>query len=183
MGTGFSTLAHVNVDGSFTWTDVPAGRYFVQLSDSSAMPDWFLKSLVAGGRDAGDSGFNVNGGTTTVDLVASERGAAIDGIVTNQKDEPCSDATVVAVPEARFRNHPDRYRKTATDQAGRFTLRGLPPGSYTVFSWESVDGEAYYNPDFLRAYEGQGKAVRLGEAERVSMQIKSIPGGDEQTPQ
>ena len=129
----FSTLAHVNADGSFEWKNVPAGRYSVQIPEANAMPDWFLKS-VAAGRDAADSGFSVSGGTTTLDLVASANGAVAEGIATNQKDEPVADAVIVAVPEARFRSRPDRYHKALADQSGRFTLRGLPPGDYTLFA-------------------------------------------------
>ena len=176
---GFSTLAHVNADGSFEWKNVPAGHYSIQLSDASAMPDWFLKSVTAG-RDAVDSGFSVSGGTTSVDLVASANGAVTEGIATNQKDEPVADAVVAAVPEARFRSHPERYRKAVTDQSGHFILRGLPPGDYTLFAWESVDGDAYYNPEFLKNYEGQGKALSLTEGERKSLQLKAIPAAEDQ---
>ena len=178
MQEDFSTLAHVNADSSFEWKNVPAGRYSVQISDASAMPDWFLKSVTAG-RDGADSGFSVSSGTTTLDLVASANGAVADGIATNQKDEPVPDAVVVAVPEAHFRSHPDRYRKAVTDQSGRFILRGMPPGDYTLFAWESVDGEAYYSPEFLKTYEGQGKALILSEGERQSIRIKAIPAPDQ----
>ena len=192
---GFPTLAHVNADGSFEWKDVLPGHYSVQISDSSAMPDWFLKSEATGSREVSDSGFSVGGGTTTLDLLASANGAAVDGVVTNQKDgsrkdgsrndgsekdEPVADAVVAAVPEARFRSHPDRYRKAVTDQSGRFTLRGLPPGDYTLYAWESVDGEAYYNPEFLKTYEGQGKPLHVNEGDRTSLPLKAIPVPDDQ---
>jgi len=134
----------------------------------------------AGGRDATDSGFSVSGGTTTLDLVASANGAVAEGAVTDQKDEPVADVVVIAVPEARWRSHPDRYRKASTDQSGRFTLRGLPPGDYTLFAWESIDGEAYYNPEFLKSYDGQGKALHVNEGDRMSVQLRTIPAVEDQ---
>src|SRR5580704_3628659 len=180
MGEGVSTLAHVNGDGSFEWKNVPAGHYYVQISDASTMPDWFLKSVAAGGRDVADSGFNISGGTTQLDLVASANGAVAEGVATNQKDEPAADAVIVAVPEARFRGHPDRYRKAVADQSGRFSLRGLPPGEYSLFAWESVEVEAYLDPEFLKSYEGQGKALHVSEGDRASMQLRTIPTAEDQ---
>jgi hypothetical protein len=178
---GFASMpAEVHADGSFEWKDVAPDRYFIQLAEQGAAPDWFLKSVSAGGRDASESGFAVGGGTSTLDVVASANGASIEGAATNAKDEPVADAVVVAVPEARFRKLPDHYRKVVTDQSGHFRLRGLPPGSYTILAWESVDGEAYYNSDFLKNYEGHGKALHLAEGEHTTLQVKVIPEREDQ---
>jgi hypothetical protein len=179
MGDGFSRLAHVAADGAFEWKSVPPGTYYVQLAgDGNA--DWYLKSVVAGGHEAGDSGISVSGGSVVADLVASANGGVVEGVVTNSKGEAVANAVIVAVPEARLRGRVDRFRKTVSDQSGRFTLRGVTPGEYTVFAWESVDDEAYYNPEFLRSYEGQGSALRVGDGERKSLQVQVIPEAEEQ---
>jgi hypothetical protein len=180
LADGFSPLAQVNLDGSFEWKNVPAGRYTVQISDASEMPEWFLKSIAAGGRDVLQSGLSVSGGAIALDMVASDRGATAEGIVTDAKDAPVADSLVVAVPEASFRNHPERYRKTNSDQSGRFTLRGLPPGDYTLFAWESVEGEAYLNPEFLRMYEGQGKGLHGKEGEGATVRLRVIPASSDE---
>jgi len=185
MGEGFSHLAHVAADGTFEWKSVPPGNYYVQLAGEGGMNDdmngnLFLKSALAGGREVGDAGVSVNGGAVLLDLVASGDGGVVEGVVTNQKGEPVANAVVVAVPETRLRARVERYRKTVSDQSGRFTLRGVEPGDYTLFSWESVEGEAYYNPEFLKNYEGQGSGLRVSEGERKSVRVGVIAGGEEQ---
>ena len=177
-GAGFSNLSHVGADGSIQWTDVPPGNYYVQIVGASE--DWFVKSAAAGGRDISDSGISVNGGTVVLDLVASSNGGIVDGVVVDSKGKPVADAVVVAVPEPRLRGRVDRYRKTVTDQSGHFSLRGIRPADYSLFAWENVDGEAFYNPDFLKAYEGQGSALRVDEGERKSLQVDVIPTTEEQ---
>jgi len=181
LGQGFSNLAQLMPDGSFEWKDVPPGEYYVQLaSEIGEKRDWFVKSELVGGRLADDVGISVNGGAVVVDLVVSAGGAVVDGVVTNAKGEPVADAVIVSVPEARLRGRVDRYRKTVSDQGGRFTLRGIPPGDYTLFAWESVDGEGYYDPEFLKSCEGQGSRLRLNEGDRKSVQLRAIPSAEEQ---
>jgi uncharacterized protein (DUF2141 family) len=173
----FSNLAHVAADGSFQWTDVPPGNYSVQVLEDPT-GDWFVKSVVAGSRDVNDSGISVNGGTIALDVILSSNGGMADGQVLDSKNQPVADAVVVAVPEARMRGRVDRYRKTVSDQSGHFTLRGIRPGDYTLFAWESVEGEAYYNPDFLKNYEGQGSSLHVSEGEQKSMQLTVIPDAE-----
>jgi hypothetical protein len=171
VGDAFTNLAHVAADGNFEWKNVPPGRYAVQFAgDGGATGDLFVKSVTAGGRDVADSGISVSGGAVVVDLVASAAGALVDGVVTDGKGAPVPNGVIVAAPELRLRTRPDRYRKTVSDQSGHFTLRGIPPGAYTLLAWESVEGEAYYNPEFLKNYEGQGSALRIGEGERKKLQ-------------
>jgi hypothetical protein len=177
----FSNLALVAPDGSFQWSDVPAGTYYVLVvGDSAVNAGWFVKSVVAGGNDISESGLTVNGGTIAMDMVISANGGTVEGVAVDHKGEPLANAIIVAVPEARWRNRTDRYRKTVADQNGRFSLRGIHPGDYTLFAWESVDGEAYYNPDFVKASEGQGSALRISEGDRKSLELEAIPAVEKQ---
>jgi hypothetical protein len=172
----FSNLAHVSRDGSFQWTEVPAGSYYVQvMGDTTANEGWFVKSVMAGGRDVNESGITVDGGTVSLDLVISANGGVVEGVAVDRKGEPVANAVVVAVPEARMRPRIDHYRKTVADQTGRFSVRGLRPGDFTVFAWENVEDEAFYNPDFLKLFEGRGSALHVSEAERKSLQLEAIP--------
>jgi protocatechuate 3,4-dioxygenase beta subunit len=177
---GFSNLSHIAADGSFTWKNVPAGRYFFVLSTGGDAPsDWFLKSGTAGGRDILDSGFEISGGSVGLDLVASGKGAVVDGAVTNHKGEPVDNATVVLIPDPRFRSRMDRFRTSVTDQTGRFALHAISPGTDTLLAWESVDGDEYYDPEFLKGYEARGQMLRLAEGDHDSVRIEAVPSPED----
>ena len=181
MGDGFSSLAHVAADGSFEWKNVPPGNYYVELvGEGGTNFDLFLKSATAGGHDVDEAGISVSGGAVALDLLASANGASAEGVVTDQKGEPVANAMIVAVPEPRLRGRVERYRTTESDQSGRFALHGIQPGDYTLFAWENVEGEAYYNPEFLKTYETQGSALRVSEGDRKTMQLVVIPEAEEQ---
>jgi protocatechuate 3,4-dioxygenase beta subunit len=181
FGDRFMNFTRVTPDGSFEWKEVPAGDYDVHLvGETDSVQDWFVKSALAGGREAGDAGLSINGGSLVVDVTVSLEGAMLDGVVADAKGEPLPNAVVVAVPDARFRTRADRYRRTISDQSGHFTMHGVRPGDYSLFSWESMDGEAYYNPEFLKSYEGQGSALHVGEGEHKSVQVVAIADSDEQ---
>jgi len=175
MGEGFSPVARVAADGSFEWKNVPPGTFYMQFIDGTSSSDWYLKSVLAGGRDVNELGLSVDGGALVLDVLASSAGAKVEGLASDEKGQPVANAVVVAVPEPRLRAREDRFFKTATDQSGRFTLRGVPPGEYTLYAWESVDGDSYLDPNFLKNYQGQGSALHLGEGERKSSQLQIIP--------
>ena len=174
-GSGFSPTAEIARDGTFQWTNVPPGSYSIHLGvEPSSSADWFLKSVVAGGRAADLSAISVGGGVIGLDLVASANGGIVEGIVTDSQGKPVPDAVVVAAPEAQLRSHSDRFRQTLSDQRGRFSLRGIPPGQYSLFAWDSVEGDAYYDPDFLKNYEPEASPLGVAEGDRKSLPLQVI---------
>jgi len=62
-----------------------------------------------------------------------------------------------------------------SDQNGHFTLMGLTPGVYQLFSWESMDAGAQYDPDFLKQHEQQGKLVHVAESSSQDVDVRLIP--------
>jgi hypothetical protein len=175
MGDGFSHVTHVAADGSFEWKNVPPGTFYIQFIDGTSSSDWYMKSALAGGRDVNESGISVDGGAMMLDLLVSSNGPAVEGTASDQKGQPVANAAVVAVPELRLRSREDRFFKTATDQSGHFVLRALPPGEYTLFAWESLDGDSYLDPNLLKNYQSQGSALHLGEGERKTVPLQVIP--------
>jgi hypothetical protein len=179
-----ANVAHVAPDGSFEFKEIPPGDYYIVVGGngeiSAASEDWYVKSIAAGGRDLTDAPLNVNGGSVPLDVVVSSNGGVAEGVAADSKGNPVPDAVVVAVPEARLRSRIDRYRETVTDQSGRFTLRGLRPGDYTLLAWQSVEGDAYYNPDFVKSYESQGTPIHVNEGEHKSAQLQVIADPENQ---
>jgi hypothetical protein len=67
------------------------------------------------------------------------------------------------------------YKQTFTDQNGRYSLPSLAPGDYRLFSWESIESFAHYDPDFVQQYEQQGKIVHVPESSSQNVDVRLIP--------
>ena len=62
-----------------------------------------------------------------------------------------------------------------TSPSGRFVLRGVAPGEYTLFAWEVVDRDAYMNPDFVQQYQDRGKEISVEPSAHLTTQLQLIP--------
>jgi hypothetical protein len=65
---------------------------------------------------------------------------------------------------------PDR----ATDNVQIFR-RGIPPGEYKLFAWDTIEPNAWLNPEFMLDDEELGAAATVGPSEKLSAQIRLIP--------
>lgn len=171
-----SEQGRVKADGSFELQNVSPGTYTVTVAGGSgSFRDYFLKKVIAAGRDVTDTGLIVPGGAAfSMNVIVSPAAASVLGTVLDDKNQPVGNATVVAVPDPAHQGQLERYQQAMTDQRGHFTLRGLTPGAYTVFAWEHVEEGAYYDPDFLKDYEPRGETVHLAEWGRQTVLLKVL---------
>jgi hypothetical protein len=175
------TNVRLKPDGSFEVRNVPAGLYDVYLgSETRNFVDTFIESVIAGMKDVVDTGLDVSGGTISLDITISNEPGVIDGVVTNDKGEAIPNATVVAVPDPKLRKNLYRYYPTATDQAGHFVLRGIRPGEYKLLAWTGLDGDEYFDPDFLTPFESRGTVAKVEKGTHQTVPLKVIPAPQDQ---
>src|SRR6266571_5843068 len=96
--------------------------------------------------------------------------------------EPCSMISrnrspgiqTVLIPD-RFRERFEAYKTAVTDSNGHFIIHGIEPGEYKIFAWDAIEEYAYFDPDFLRAFEQQGKPVSISESSKQTVDVKVTP--------
>lgn len=170
--------ARVQADGSFVAENAqPGGYHLVVTSNSAAFRDYIVKEVNVDGKDAGDSGFSVGSGAPFLDVVASAKGATIEGAATDDEGKPVANLPVVCIPDGARRKRHDVYQQVQTDQRGYFSLRGLNPGEYQVFALDDAVNDIT-DPDFVSAHEGQGERVTVESGERKSITLKLPPPQD-----
>jgi Carboxypeptidase regulatory-like domain len=168
--------ATVKPDGAFVFREVPEGNYRINFVPVPG--GFYLKSVGAG--DVFETGINVSRGHAPImlDIVVSPGTGRIDGTVMSD-DKPFPRASVVLVPEGKRRAQPDYYRQAVTDQRGRFALRNIVPGDYTMLAWEHVERDAYMDPDFVARYEDRGKTVHVEDDGHIEAQdLDVIPDAE-----
>lgn len=177
----FGENATVDHQGNFSWKNVNPGSYVVRIFGGNGQENFFLKSARIGERSA-DAGFSVSG-PMFLDLVASLKGSTVEGLVTDHDSQgnnvPISNVSVVAVPEEKYRKIPEHFGTGATDQYGRFTIRGLAPGAYTLFAWQDAEEDLFHDPDFLRSQQSNGTPVKVEEGSRQKVDLKLSAIGDD----
>jgi Carboxypeptidase regulatory-like domain len=167
----------IKPDGTFAISNVGDGDY--QFEMWGLPEDFYLKTARLGGSDvlASDLSVNRKQPPGALDVVLSPNGGRIDGRVLKE-DKPFSGATVVLVPEEGRRKEERLYESTSTDQDGQFSIRGIAPGDYTLFAWETIEHGAYMDPDFLRPYKDRGKPIHVDEGNKLNSQLELIPANE-----
>src|SRR5262249_2310820 len=134
----------------------------------------YLKSLRYDDRDLLDSPLEIAGaGTRGIEAVLSGNGGHVRGIVTGSDQKPVSGVPVVIVPDSH-RTRSDLYRTGVSGADGKFTIDGVAPGDYKVFSWDGMEPYRYFDSSFMKEYEARGTSIHIAENESVSTAVQLI---------
>ena len=153
-------------DGEFEFEEVPAGNWEVVVR---AMPqDYYIKSMRLGTRDLLHNDMTVGTGPQgPLSIVISGAAPIVRGTV-----EPAQAATILA---ASVDNRTSRT--VQSNEAGHFTIHGLPPGTYRFYAFHELEPESWQAPNFLRSHESQSKLADLKEATTEILSLTVIGGG------
>jgi hypothetical protein len=161
-------------DGSFSIDGLTPGEFTV--GPITGLPQGFyVKDARFNQVDVLSQPLRFSGaGSGALEIALSSKAGQLDGTVIDALTRGAAGAQIVLVPE-RDRQRADLYKTAASDAAGRFVLRSIPPGDYRVFGWEALESYAYFDPELLRRVEAQGIPVRVSESAGNSLTLKIIP--------
>jgi hypothetical protein len=165
-------------DGSFSFKSVREGDYHPMVQSSN--DDCFVKSARLGSTSMIDGTLSIRAGADSpLEITISCRAPRLTGQVLTSDSLPAVGVYVVLIPDAPLREKTFLYAKQETDQNGKFSLRGIEPGDYKVFSWSSVEEDAWFDPEWLKPYESSGTSVHLEEGDQKSIELKLIEATSE----
>jgi hypothetical protein len=163
----------VDASGKFTATGLSGEKASVQVT---GLPETaYVADIRQGDLSVYDSGVELNGSMEPLRVLVESQGGSLEGTVRNKQRQPESRVTVVLVPPAERRQNPALYRTRVTNDAGHFEMRGIPPGTYTVFAWKSVLPTAWMNAEFLATYLDRGQVINITSASPSNLELESIP--------
>jgi hypothetical protein len=136
-------------------------------------PDAYLKEARYGAYNALEEFHAVAG--PSLELVLSNHGAHVQGTVTNSDPIPLGNVWVALIPAEPNRKQKRLYQSVRTSASGKFEFRGIAPGDYKLFSWESIDEGEWLDPAALKEFQSKGTAITLRESENKSVDLTAIP--------
>jgi hypothetical protein len=162
---GQAPRAKVGEDLKFTLKGVPPLKYIVY---ASGLPEnCYVKSIRYGGADVPDDGVEMSSGGV-LEVVLSAGASQIDVVVTAGENKAAAGAQVLLLKDGI----PDSVR--TADENGMLSIKGLKPASYRVLAWEDADPDQLWDPEYLRRFENEGKALKLDNGAHEALQLKAI---------
>jgi hypothetical protein len=137
-------------------------------------PEAFVKNVRAGNIDITSQGLDLTGSTNAppIEIRVSTKGATVEGAVMDA-DMPTPGVLVVVLPHPFDPVQSGMMRKTATtDQNGRFSIKGVAPGEYRIYAWDSFVPVTFLDAEQLKEFGKFAVAVKLKEESREQVALK-----------
>ena len=170
---GLRPESKIAADGNIRLTGVSPGSWALSLQH---LPEGFWIKTVSLGDAQMPYGMLTlqSGGAGPLSIVLSRDGAAVSGIV-DANGQPHAGTVVLAPLAAELRHSPQAYRAVSASESGSFVLKGVPPGKYRLFAFETVIRDAPLDPEVLGNVKDMGQTVSLAAGETATLRLTLIP--------
>ena len=164
----------VDADGKFHIPNVSPDTY--RIVPQVPNPQWCVRSILAGGRDARD-GLTIVAGVAPgpVEIALTNHCGSIEGTVTLPDSglPPTVSAYLLRRAGDELVLEKQVYAGGRSgDAAAHFTMQGVTPGDYTVYVMDSQ--VEYANPEYMRPFESYGQTVTVTADSKASVTVDKI---------
>jgi hypothetical protein len=171
---GGGGAATAKEDGSFQLRGLSGRRL---LRAGNLPPGWTLKAVRLNGDDVTDSGVEFKPGqdVSGLEIVATAKQTEISGTVTSSNGSPIKEYTVVVFSDdAQNWNLPMSRWVTGTrpDQEGRFRVRNMPPGSYSIIAVDYIEAGSWGDPELLERLKARARRITLADGGTEQLDLK-----------
>jgi protocatechuate 3,4-dioxygenase beta subunit len=171
-------VASVGVDDTWSFKMTNLGGKFV--FRVSGLPDgWMLGAVRLGDRDVTDVPWDVPTGSkefSDLKVVITRREGRVQGTVLDDTGQPTAEASVVLFSEDAQHWFPySRLLHSVRPGAdGRFSIRGLPAGTYRAVARDYIEPGQHEDAEFLESIRDEGVRIVLGEgaSETVTLRVR-----------
>jgi hypothetical protein len=168
--------ADIHPDWTFTMLGINGSR---RLHLSRTPAGWMLKEILVNGIDVTDRSIPFGAPSqslSAVEVALSDRVSELTGTITDEDGHATTGATVIVFASDRDRWYAgSRFvRRAQADDSGRFSIAGMPSGSYYVaaVARPPSDGvDAWQDPSFLAALVPRAFSVSIADAERWAVRL------------
>jgi hypothetical protein len=162
-----------NTDGSFTVANVFPGTYRIRIDGRPT--DVFMKGITLGGSDLMRDALTVSDSVQgALDVLVSSHAGQLEGNLIDKAQKLVPGIQVTIVPTF-YRARRELYRTAITDANGRFTIASVTPGEYKAFAWEELEPFSYFDGEFIRKFEADGRSFTLAESGKATVDVRIIP--------
>jgi hypothetical protein len=161
--------------GQFSTTGLPAGSYFVRVTESPV--GWMFKGAMYNGRDLSEHAIEVSDDLAGITLEFTDRWTGVRGVVTTPTGQIDSAALVLLFPtdSARWRAYTPgarRMRSARVRASGEFSFGSVPAGDYYVAAIADEDAADWQNPEFLDAVSRSAMRLTIDDGGQKTITLR-----------
>lgn len=180
LGSMVSTfLGAANADGTFSFPGVAPGRYVLSAAGGGPIAALMLKSVMVGGRNVIDGGFDVRAGDDLTDVVLTltDQNGQISGTLLDSAGKPAPEFYVFVFPTDKKQWMPGSPRMRAPVRPGsdgKFQITKLLSGEYYVAALSRFDQSNLYDTEFLEQVASAAFKLTLADGEKKIQDLRTI---------
>jgi hypothetical protein len=146
------------------------GRGFIR---AGTLGDWQMKRVLHEGVDVTDTPLDFSTDIDELEVELTRRATSVSGSVLDDHGAVALDATVVVFADdpQKWGPHSRFIASARPDQRGRFTVHGLPPGTYVAIAVGYLEPGEERDPDLLTEWRRRGMPFTLAEGETRALDL------------